>query len=508
MENCPIKANIFTNDIIYKETVEQSIDADFSLPDYCSNVERIHKCKALPRISSKSINGKNITIDGMITVTIIYSDDSGHIKSYEYAYPFEKTKETDVDFENAKIYLSAKCDYINCRAVTSRKIDIHGAISISVVAKSKTKTEIVVDVDDKDIELLRGGVPASSPTGSNEKYILIEEESELPADCFGEAIIRHDECTTIKEYKTVSGKVIAKGELQVNIRYLSDNKIECMKTVIPFSQILEVETVGDNCECEVKSQISSFEIKPKNDSDGKFRYLTINSKILITAESFCPNDVDVILDAYWRKGEAEILKKNVCFNKVVKKASETYNCKKSISVDDGNIASVLDNWCDIKINDTKVSDDSLCVKGTVTASLIIEDSEGSSSYIEKPVEFEYKYPIGMKGDNLSCEPEISILSCGYTITSENSIEIRAELFVSLSIIKCSNVAVVTEIETPESTQKIKSNDNAMTIYFASNGERLWDVARKYLASSEEIKEINGIDVDVFGENTMLLIPIK
>ena len=48
----------------------------------------------------------------------------------------------------------------------------------------------------------------------------------------------------------------------------------------------------------------------------------------------------------------------------------------------------------------------------------------------------------------------------------------------------------------------------MTIYFANEGENIWDIARKYLASVSEIKEINGIEEEVLNNNTMIMVPIS
>ena len=49
---------------------------------------------------------------------------------------------------------------------------------------------------------------------------------------------------------------------------------------------------------------------------------------------------------------------------------------------------------------------------------------------------------------------------------------------------------------------------AMTVYFADAGEKLWDVARKYLADITEMKRINGIEDEKLTGGQMILIPVN
>ena len=102
----------------------------------------------------------------------------------------------------------SKCEYVNFRALSSQKIDIHGAISIFVNVKKRKCTEVISEYDEPTIELKRATAPAISPIGCNEKYIVLEDEFEAgPAQPSIRSIIRYDAQTNIKETKliTISG---------------------------------------------------------------------------------------------------------------------------------------------------------------------------------------------------------------------------------------------------------------------------------------------------------------
>ena len=47
MEEKIIKTNVLVNDVLFNETAEQPIDVDFSLPDFCPDISKILKCRAV-----------------------------------------------------------------------------------------------------------------------------------------------------------------------------------------------------------------------------------------------------------------------------------------------------------------------------------------------------------------------------------------------------------------------------------------------------------------------------
>ncbi len=505
-KNC-IKTNIFTNETILNERLEQAVDADFSLPDYCPDIGRVLKCRAVPRIALKNVNGRTVTVDGSVTITVFYSDESGKINSYEYVYPFEKVKDIDTDIEEDKLTVKAKCEYMNCRAVTTRKLDVHGAIGITLIVKRKKPTEIIADIDDADIEILRGISPATTPTDFAEKSLVIEEETELPSGEKANMLLRYDADVSVKESKILSGKVIIKGEMQLVVKYLAEENIKSVKTVIPFSQVLDIKTTGESCECSASAEICFLDIKPICDNDGYFEAVTVNAKVLICAETYCKNDIAVILDAYSKKKNAEIVKNNIYFEQLIKNVNDTFGVKGTVTLNDFDISAVVDSWYDVLINETKVSGDNLLISGVLSVSLIAEDTDKNTSYFEKAVEFTYKYPLENLSDNLRFEPKITVSSFGYTITGAENVEIRAELSVVTPIYEKNEMNAVTDISVFEDQNKRNKSDIAMVVYFAEKGEKIWDIGLKYLASCEEIKAVNNLTEESLLEDMMVLIPI-
>lgn len=504
-----LKSNVYYNDTVISDTAEVPIDVDFTLPDYCPDIAKIFKLITTPYISSKSINGSTLLFEGSLELNLLYADKDGELCSFSYQYPFSKSIEAELDMTGVMPTATIKCDYINCRAVSPRKVDIHGACALNIKVEKRKCCDIVSDYDDANIELKKAVTPATVPIGCTEKYILLEDEIHLGDNQSQiKNVLRNNTAVIVKETKIINGKAVVKGEMAVAILYCAEGarSPQALKTVIPFSQILDIDGINEECECETKASLAFCEIKPKTTVQGECKAFSLTAKILLCANAFCGNDIPIIEDAFSRKYAAEIKRDKICFEKICQTISETQGFKNTVKIEDG-ISSVIDIWGSIAFVSTKFEDEFIHITASLNCGIVLVCENDNSIYIEKPLELEMKYPL--KGNTVPayCQPQIEIESMGYTILSADSIEIRADLSVNAAIYECREIAVITELSVDESRPITKGGRRAMTIYFPHQDECVWDIARTYNASVEEIMRINGLEDQQLKLGKMLLVPI-
>ncbi len=509
MEQKCLKSDIYINENYFCESVEQAIDVDFTLPDYCYDISKIFKCNAVPRITSKSVNANTVTVDGNVVITILYCNKEGRFCSFEYNYPFSKNVELSKDATGSNIFARIKCDYINCRAVTGRKVDIHGAAGIFIKVFKRKCREIISDIDDCNIEVNRITTPATVPMGYAEKYLNIEEDLPLgSAQGNIESILKVNSAVCVKETKVINDKAVVKGELALCVLYTPEGTPtpQVLKTTLPYSQIVDIDGITDTCSCDCKAELVALDIKPKPTSMGEIRCFQLNAKILLTCECYCGNDILVVCDAFSRKYETEMTRKQMSFDRISCSINETYICKKSMDVD-FNISSVIDLWCSLQGCSSKFEEENIFLNGTLLAGLIICDQENIPVYVEKPIDFQYKFPYKCSGGIPHCDPEIEVLSCSFTITGANSIEITAQLQINCGIYEKNEIYVISDIKSDQSKTLTPKCKGAMVIYYAESGDTVWNIANKYCASVKEITEINGIEKGSIPVGSRILIPI-
>ena len=141
------------SEVIYDGCQEQPVDLDISLPDYCPDIQRILKCQVYPRITSRSITGDRLEQEGNYTVKILYLDSGGlTVHCYESSQSFSAVIALKQSADNAQIFAFTRVEYINCRATSPRRLDIHGSFSACAKVTGQGESEVISNIDGEGVE--------------------------------------------------------------------------------------------------------------------------------------------------------------------------------------------------------------------------------------------------------------------------------------------------------------------------------------------------------------------
>lgn len=507
MEINVTKQRVATNEIIFEQSVEQAVDTDFMLPDYCADIVRVLKCRMCPRILSKSVSGDSLIVDGIAAITLIYCDENKKICSFEHEMPFQKNISLRGETENCNVSVIAATEYLNCRPITPRKVDLHGVVTLKVKCTGCRNTEIITDIDAKGMQLKSGFCPATNPISTTEKIVVIEEELEL-SNGKGAimSVLRCDASTVIDECKLIGSKAVVSGDLIINALYCTeDGNAEVFDSKIPFNQIMDVEIDGEDCKCSAKIDIMSVFLKPRTNLSGETKSFSFESKMCISVKVSCDNDLPVIYDAFNTEAPIKTELTPVAFKKLESTFSERYLCKKTLEFSENSFGSVIDMWCEDKINGVKISEGNLISYGTVVICLLLRDAEGEPQYYERAVDFEYKHGIENNALGLTAEVVAETASKAYTIQGDNKLEVRIELLISVLFFKTTNKNVVTMVEADDEGE-LPQKKAPFVVYFADSGETVWDIAKRYNSSCEDIVSANKLEGDTIKNPCTVIIP--
>ena len=119
--------------------------------------------------------------------------------------------------------------------------------------------------------------------------------------------------------------------------------------------------------------------------------------------------------------------------------------------------------------------------------------------------FDSDIPDGV--EKAVCAVDIIVPSVSFRITGDNTAELKADLDISGCIYSDSSVKCITSAEGLEDRRREKDGTAALTLYYADEGERLWDIAQMYCTSVEAIRMENELSDDVVQARSMILIPM-
>lgn len=499
------------NEVFYDGVTEQSVETDFTLPDYCPDIGKILKCRALPHVTMRTIKKDLVLVDGITRLEVLYIDGRDkHIRCCEHDLPFSIKIPVEDCPEGSVVETAAKVEYINCRAVSQRKIDIHGAFSLHAAVMARKNVELLASAEGAGIMLKKQQCEISSSIGRTQTAFNVSESLELAAGKPPIAsIVRTGAILKISECKPITNKLILKGEAILKIVYITEpeGRIESMEYSLPFNQFLDMAGVDDSCETVCMAEISSLEITLRTDSDGEYRRMGVDIRAYADASAYKTRQIEVISDAYSVEYELETERRYIEFEKYCGAVSGRINCAGMI--DTGKeLTQVIDSWCEIGSIETALRGEKLHVIGNVLMCAIAGCADGDKEYVEKTVPFEYETALPQMVSEGHARCDAAVAGCTYTISGASKIDIKAELSLSVFAYEDIRMSCICSVAPDKNRSKNNEGKPSVVAYFAQAGEILWNIAREHNASIESIMEDNDISDEILEENRMLLISVQ
>lgn len=513
------KGEIAINESVLKTSSEHPIDIDFILPDYCPDIQKILKCGVYPVVNTRNLSGDRLDIEGVIQIKLLYLDSSKkNIRCCDYSSPFSHTfnlKKSSNDMMNAMIFVNAQLDYVNCRAISPRKLDVHGAFSLFAEILCKTTQEVVTGIDDNSVEQRKKSIGVSNIEGQAQQQFSISEVLELSNGKPNiESIVRTDVVAVVQDIKTVANKLIIKGEALIKLLYMGDienSEMETMEYSIPISQIIDVDGIeaeNSNSISDAKIDVLNSKVQVRTDSSGEDSLIEIDIKLLATVTSYIEKDIQIVSDAYSRDYEIEVDYKTNTFDRLIEVIKDEYNSKSNLDINDVNISRVIDIWNEVNSVSAKKNGNCILFSGKFNVCILAVNTDEEPIYVEKMIDFEYSHDMQQLPDEVKCESDILIPSLGFRITGSNGIEVRTQIKLRACVYQTGNYKSICYASCDEDKPRKKSNDASLIIYYGDKGESIWDIARKYCTRVDHIMEENDLNNELLSERTMLMIPVS
>lgn len=491
--------------VVLNTVAEQLTDVDLTLPDYCPDIEKILKCTLTPKIQNRTLSGGQLQIDGFCTVNVMYVESiNKSVRCCEQSVNFSQSFSVKDTPDNPIIITKTKSEYINCRALSPRRLVMHGAFSLYAKVFSKMKTEIFTPED--NLEVNTKTVSCADLKSFCQEQFSVCEEISLGDKPKIEAILHSGVSVGITDAKAVTGKLMLNGELNLKLFYLSD--IESGETgkldyLLPFNKIIDCDGIDENTINCVCCDIMSYDIRLKNDMLSEKPALVLDVKLCLTEEGYISRDENIVCDAYSTRfaslpefeqlrvtGEAEPL-------------NESHMEKMTVKVDDGKISKILDIYTEQITAETFCDERGNVISGKINMCILALNCDEMPVFIERSAD--YEHIIRQSEHNSIRVDNVRSASISYRLAEDDTVEIRCELKITGAAFCETHINAVKNVALFED-KPIPPENCALTLYYACKGEKMWDIAKAHNTKLDLLLAENSSENSVLETSQMLLIP--
>ncbi len=485
---------------VSESTCEQPVDLDFTLPDYCPDIEKILKCRICPFVTSKSVSGDKLNVDGGAVIRLYYLDSKKQaIRICEHTSPFSCSFKLKDQCSEPTAKVKIRTEYINCRALSPRRLDIHGAFTVCVCVYDKTYAEYCTAAEGSDIQQLDRKENICTLCGiSGQQFSLSEVLDIGKGKGSPESILRSELAVSTGGCRAVEDKLMLKGEAVLRILYVTDIETGAQDTMtfqIPLSQVIDVPGINETTQNEINVEVMNYDVSLKSEFDENSTLITLDAKLYAIVCAYENKEISVADDVYSTEYETEIIRKQTNFTRLVLISDERISLETEVNVSDKGITKIIDIWSDNISCVSVYENNTLTVRGKINCGIFGLDSDSVPFYAERAVEFTANPNVPANLREVSADitllPELS-----FRITDNSNICIKSDIAMNITLFEKHSGKTVSEVSSDEDRPRKKDSDAALILYYPDENESLWSIAKKYCTDVSTLRSENNIDSNV------------
>lgn len=485
---------------------EQPVDGDFVLPDYCPDMAAVLKCTLTPVVQSRQTSTDRLLADGTVQIQVLYLDEERRCpRRCEFSQPFSASFPLSAPPDGALIRLCARTDYVNCRAVSPRRLDVHGAFTLKLRVTAAREQPALSAVEGEGVYTRRTLLHSTVPAAAAEKPFTLSEVLEPEGARPAEMMLRCAVTPLVTECKVLMNKAILKGTLLVQALYVTNagtGETETAQGEIPFSQILDMEGLTEEWLCDTDVTVLSQEVQMAAAPGGESGRLEVNVKLLAALYGWRDVRAEVVCDAY--SAHCPLVCESVPVNTacLTEVRRDERTVRQSFELPSETVQDVLDVWCEVSGAGMSGEENALTLDGRLLWCLLTRDNNGTVSYYERAESFSLPYEDGGRDD----APDVRVKSAAASSGGAGRLELRADLAVARRCVRHEACTVLGAVTADEGAP-YPPDRAGLKICYARAGESLWEIARRCRTSVEAVMEENHLTGETLSADTMLLIPL-
>ena len=475
------------------------IEAENVVPDRKSDVYDIVDIMGYIVIRKVEMLEGKITCRGSFNYNVIYvADDKSTISNINGKIEINEVIEKDNVVPDMEYMLFPEVEHMDCTIMNERKIKVGALINIRGSLFEKQRLDIVKDVSQVE------GIQKHRKEISFQDIVGIEKSENVVRDTITvnveeiEDIINITPRLKVKESRITDNKVIIGGVLEIDpLACTYDSEVvELDKVGIDFTQFIEVPGVFDGMNEEILMNIGDFNYEFKRNPDNSTGLLevecTVFSKVKVSEEV----TREVLQDAYSPQKIIKFEHMFINLNKTLMSSSDNFLVRESLAYDneDIQIKDIVNICCNASIENTYIDGSNCVIQGIIKADILFVPVEGLKMIykINEEIPFEHELEVNKLSDTCSVFNTICIEKVDADL-NRNQIELNIKIGRFIEVIDKKAESFI--IKGEDKGEYDLSKAPSIIIYICKENDNLWDIAKKYNTTEEEIAQTNEIDLN-------------
>lgn len=505
-----VRNSIKIDQLIKKKKVDSLVEGEITLPDHKPKIEKLISLDGEVEVTNQLLREDTLIVTGLVKFKTLYiteEDEEQAIHSLETKTDFREEIELDEAYD-AKASVSAQIEHIEYTKLTDKKIGIKTVIDLEAVLEEQGIVDIIKDVEGSEgIQKRQEIVKYSELIASTKTKNTVKETFELE-ESSGDVldILKIDTRAVVTESRVVDGKVIVAGNLNCFILYYVDGmeeKLDYIKEEIPFTHFAEVTGAEENMDYSLDLDVIDVNYDVRGDINGNLRIIDLETVVTIDAKVYTESEKEIITDIYSTVKKFDVKNESLNLGETLEKHNIEEQLKQVVET-----KSEMVRLCNVSakplITDKRILDEKVIVEGIVKLDLIYIAKNDSLDVLKSEVPFKTYVDVDKSDKEIEIEVRNEIIEINYNKLNDKEVEIEVTLTNKININTIKKLVIAKEVK--ELDELIDNKErSSITIYMVQKNDTVWDIAKRYSTTVEDITSTNDIEEDnlIVGEKIII-----
>lgn len=490
------------------------VNDDINLPDYMEDIEKVILEKGEFCLEQIKALTDRIIVKGKVRYHLLYSGGSPeNISSFIKETAVNEEIHADGVNEYDEIMVIPREENCSLNVINSRKINAKMIIGFDVCVQEINTESITTDImDGHGFQKKTNEHRLLKLCHRNNDIFRFHNMKELAKDKPNIESVLY-ECLTPREIelKCGDGCILVNGRMHVFILYMPEGRNQMPQWFdyeFPIDGEIDCPESEQGMIGDLRWSISGKEMEIKEDNENEPRVISVSGVLDVGMNIYEEENVSDIEDIYCIDKNVYTNMRTVNMPKLLMKNNSICRMVKRMKISDAgtNVLQLMHIEGDVRQENVSVEKDMMVAEGHVFVKILYVSDDEKQPFRVATGAITYSHNIEAGGINDGCKYRIKPLIESLTASLEgNDVEIHIQIAMDVIVFDSEEMQVIDDISISDIPKELLKETPSMVGYIASNGERLWDIAKKYHTTIERLTEINKINDEPLKNGQKLLI---
>lgn len=500
-----------------KASSQVTFDEDYNVPDIKPDVGRMIQSKGDVAMEEVRLSDGRAFLRGSLNVDLLYvGEEEGKIYSLSAKLPMEEMINLEGIAGGDKMCLKWEIEDLSLYVIHSRKLNIKAIVTFYAVVDEPAEIRIPASVGDESISVRKKKVRLMSLHVHKKDTMRVKEDIQLVSN---RPNIRELLWHTIEargiDLRPEDNVVKVKGELAVFVLYVGDdegNPLQWLEYSLPFGGEVECPDCREELIPNIEVSMIHQGIDVKPDSDGEERIFQADVVLELDMKMYKEEEHDLVLDVYTPFKECVLHGKKEVLDSLLVRNSSKCRLTDRVEVKEtqGKVLQICHSMGRVKIDKSAIVEDGILVEGIVLLKVLYIIGNDDMPFYSMETIIPFTHVAEARGITKDCtyflRTDMEQLST--TMVDSNELEVKATVGINVLVLNSREEMIIEKVEEQPLDRNKIQNMPGITVYMTAAGDTMWDIAKRFYTTVDEICRINELEGEEVKPGQPLLLVKK